>query len=312
MLIVSVSSVCDAASSEACETSADLLSVVSVAAVFPPTPQAARLAVIAAEMEQELDVSLFNRSTRKVTLTEAGLLLLPYARKAVELQREYTAALTDYQKRIRSSLSIGIAFRYRETNIYDYISSFQDQNPDISLHVFNYESEQLEEMVESGICDCIFVREDIQQAGSLGSPLQRIHCAVDYLRIHLPASHPLAGQEKIQLKDLKHENFLMANDTALSYVVGLEACHQAGFTPNILFQGNRPQILNCLCKGLGVSLMFGDYNNNPAFQDIISLDLEPAAYAHLNLVYRTDNRKQALQRFIELVKANPLKVITIK
>lgn len=264
------------------------------------------------EMEQELGVTLFNRSTRRVTLTEAGLLLLPYARKAVDLQKGYEAALTDYQKKILSSLSIGIAFHYRETNIYDYISRFQDENPDISLHVFNYESEQLAEMVESGICDCIFVREDVQQTDPPENPLQRIHCALDYLRVHVPASHPLAGEEKITLSDLEHDNFLMANDTALSYAVGLEACRQAGFTPNIVFQGNRPQILNCLSRGLGVSLMFGDYSNSPAFQDIVSLDLDPQPYANLNLVYRVDNCKPTLQKFVKLVQSEPLNEISVK
>lgn len=262
------------------------------------------------EIEQELGISLFNRSTRKVTLTEAGLLLLPYARKAVQLQEDYSAAIEDYLTKVRYSLSVGVAFRYREINITEYISAFQDSHPDINIHLFNYESEQLMEMIESGVCDCIFIREDAQKKDLTDTSLERIHFALDYLRVHVPSSHPLADQKSISLKELKNENFLMANNTALSYRIGMEACRQAGFSPNIVFQGNRPQILNCLCKGLGISLLFGDYTNNPAFSNILSLNIQPPAYAHLNLVYRKDNPKKALQQFVELVKSYPLENIS--
>lgn len=256
------------------------------------------------EMEQELGVILFNRSTRKVSLTEAGLLLLPFAQKAVVLQEEYSTTLQDYLTRARNSLSIGIAFRYREVDIDKYISAFQDKFPHIMIHLFNDESEQLVDMVESGICDCIFIREDNLNNNNL----QQFPCAFDYLRVHVYSSHRLADRKTITLGDLENEHFLMADNKNLSYRLGVKACMDAGLRPNIIFQGNRSQVLNCVNKGLGISLLFGNYTNNQTLNNIISLDLTPPIFVHLNLVYKKDNKKDALMNFIKFVQKHPLDV----
>jgi LysR family transcriptional activator of glutamate synthase operon len=44
-------------------------------------------------LESEFGVTLFNRTTRKVELSEFGALLLPYARDVVDTEREYLAVL---------------------------------------------------------------------------------------------------------------------------------------------------------------------------------------------------------------------------
>lgn len=252
------------------------------------------------EMEQELGVALFNRSTRKVSLTDAGLLLLPYARKASRLQEEYTRAVEDYVNQTEHTLSIGISFSYHAEAVNKLISEFQELYPDISVHMFNYESEQLIEMVHSGVCDCIFIREDDHPEENI---LFRVPVTYDTLRLHVHHSHRLAGQTCVSLEELKDETFLMGNSKSLSFRMGTRACADAGFTPNVSFQGNRSQILACLNKGLGISLLFGDYSSNPAVGQVVSLDIRPAVSVYVNLLYSPENQATPLARFVELVKS---------
>ena len=58
-------------------------------------------------LEEELDIRLLDRTTRKVSLTEAGRLFLPYAENIMLLQEQYQDVLLDFKKNNHISLSIG-------------------------------------------------------------------------------------------------------------------------------------------------------------------------------------------------------------
>lgn len=235
------------------------------------------------EMEYELGAPLFNRTTRKIELTEFGMILLPYARRAVRLQEEYTDAITSKLELMKNTLTIGAMLGWNQSKISDMLAKFQQENPEIRVNLLNNESDHLLFMIKNGFCDFAFIREGTT---SVEDGLSRRLQYKDALMAYLPSHHPLAKEKTLTLTDLRNETFLMSDDASLSCLVGTRACRDAGFEPDILFKGNREQTLNYLGKGLGVGLMFGIPKTSVLGSEIVDIQIDPPIYAYVNLVFQ--------------------------
>lgn len=252
------------------------------------------------ELERELDAPLFDRSTRRVELTEFGLLLLPYARRAAVLEADILREAEEHHKRMASHLDIGFIDRWDGIDLGRLTVEFRREHPHTSLTFATNEHSQLMAMLEKGDYSFIILREmpDVPEDG-----LSRLLLCEDPLYAFLPAGHPLASSERVQLSQLQQDSFLMSRESSLAHQLGVKACMDAGFHPNIIFRGGRPQAFNYLTRGLGVGLMFRSpvlpHEGGP---DVAIRPLEPRVYANINLVYNESALTDAGQAFLEFMK----------
>jgi len=72
----------------------------------------------------------------------------------------------------------------------------------------------------------------------------------------LPANHPLAKRESIQLAELRNDLFVLFPDGYILHKVAMDACRAAGFLPNVISEGEDLDALKGLvAAGIGVSLL---------------------------------------------------------
>ena len=252
------------------------------------------------EMEKELGVSLFNRSTRKVELTELGMRMIPYAQRIVAIQDDYTKEVEEYLERLSNDLVIGCIAHWDAVDLSMMTIAFQKQNPNFHLHIITDESEELLSMLNAGTCQFAIIREE---QSPMDDGLSRVLLCVDPLYAFLPKNHPLSNRAHISLVQLKNEPFLMGADGSLSYKLGKKACENAQFRPNVIYQGGRPQTFNYLMHGLGVSLMFGNpLGQTESEQSVVRLPLEPYVHANINLVYKDETLSGVGKAFLEFVQ----------
>jgi DNA-binding transcriptional LysR family regulator len=174
-------------------------------------------------LEREFGVELFERSPRKVTLTEAGNRLLPEARNVLAAARlKEAAGATGHAKpaRLRLGTSAGLG---------DHLDRLMERlTPAINIELAYGPTAKRAEQVLSGQLDATFVR------GSFEHPeLRRIPVWEDPLFVAFSARHPLADQTEIKLSDLAPFPVRLTerrNNTPLVDLV-VRACHEAGFTP---------------------------------------------------------------------------------
>ncbi|WP_339718990.1 LysR family transcriptional regulator [uncultured Paraglaciecola sp.] len=102
--------------------------------------QVAKISRSIARLERELDVTLFNRSTRRVELTEAGQLFLNYARNALETLNRGEEALNNLKGTPKGKLRIDAASPFLFHQIIPYMEDFQLAYPDIQVNLISNEN----------------------------------------------------------------------------------------------------------------------------------------------------------------------------
>lgn len=204
-----------------------------------------------------MDILLFDRTTRRVKLTDAGRTLLKYAEEMLAIDYQWQTALLNLKDTSQQKLDIGTIPIMSAYGITDLISEYKKENPKTQLMVFEGETSLLKERVLSGQSELAFIRRVFPTTEKADSELFSIrNFTRDYLVAVLPSEHPLANQDFIHLSELRNENFLFLHQQSILHQISLNACREAGFEPNIVYSGKRAEnIVDLVAKGMGISLL---------------------------------------------------------
>lgn len=236
------------------------------------------------KIESELGVSLFDRTTRKVSISKYGQLLLPYAKQIVALQDQYTAALQNRLAVERERLTLGSIPALAQYKITDLLADFKSSYPQSTLDVVQAGSEELREMLRQGKCELAFIRDTGDQ---VDDDLVKVPYAVDTMVAVLPATHSLAKWKTIPLRMLADESFLLIEKQTMPYELSIRACEQSGFEPKVAYTDHRLEnLFDLVGKGMGVALLMKQlalYVGNPG---IAVVDVSPGVSTQISLCYR--------------------------
>ena len=94
-------------------------------------------------LETELDVKLFERAHRKIELTEAGSLLLPYVKNVVEQYHAMQEVLETYTKDNNLSLNILTIPTMINYKGFSKITEFLKRHPEFTVQLKEVESVEL-------------------------------------------------------------------------------------------------------------------------------------------------------------------------
>ena len=157
-------------------------------------------------LEEELQVSLFDRSTRTVALSSAGEVFLPEAKSVVAAAERAREVVGEASRTLRGSLRVGTMTRITALDLPRLVGAFRQRHPlvDIRIQVSGSGAGGIAEDVRRGRLDVGVVALAATDAHDLDL---RQFATIPYVVI-LPSEHPLAQREHIALKDLAHENFV--------------------------------------------------------------------------------------------------------
>ena len=203
-------------------------------------------------LEQRIGFALFERSTRRTALTEAGGALLPIARAVLaDVDRGIDAA----QRAGRGEsgqLVVGTPPSVMLAGLPKVIRWFRRKLPAVDLRLCEMSTAAVIESLAAGSVDVGFLRSP-----ELPQGLQELFRFQENVVILLPAHHPLAKKQQLKLEQLAAEPFVFFPRRLgdAFYDELLDHCRKAGFTPNVVQEATQWSTVASLVEaGLGVSI----------------------------------------------------------
>lgn len=210
-------------------------------------------------MEKSLGVPLFQRSTRRVELTDYGKTLLPYAQNISKLEYEYSSLMLQMKNQEEGLLMLGSIPSMAQYGIISLLADFQKEYSQNRVKVIEEDSKKLVGLLSDKKCELIFLREsafDYENNDGDRDELVRIPYVEDHLVAVLPLNHPLSQKEQVTLREIKDEHFCLLKEGTMLYDLCVHSCHLAGFIPEITFTSHRIEsIWDMVSAGNHVALL---------------------------------------------------------
>lgn len=204
-----------------------------------------------ARLEEGLGGALFERLNRRVELTPLGEAILGKAQALLE----DAAALPDYFERARKGmhgpLRVGAIPTILPYYLTPLLKGFTERYEDVDLHVREGTTAELVEQVLEGQMDVAVVSLPVEGAGLVMKELFR-----DPLYLAVPESHPLAAEEKVQLRRVSQERLLILKDGHCLRDETLAVCDRARARFSGQFEADQfLTIFELIRAGFGVSIV---------------------------------------------------------
>lgn len=203
-------------------------------------------------LEKNLDVTLFERSTRKLLLTDAGKLVYKQAIKIIDTTEELKTSLDDLFKVPSGMIKIGVPPLIGTVFFPKIAKGFVKINPKISLQLIEHGAKKIERLVETRQIDVGIVVLPVDERKFSVTPF-----IDERFQLLVPKKHPLTEQKKIHFATLEKEDFIIFTPEFSLHSLVKKLCGQrGGFEPNIIYETSQWDVITGLvAEGLGVTIL---------------------------------------------------------
>jgi LysR family transcriptional activator of glutamate synthase operon len=204
-----------------------------------------------ANLETELGTKLLMREGRNIKLTPVGKIFLEHVEIGLAEIENATNKIKEFLNPEAGVIRIGFLNSLAANTLPIVISSFREKYPNISFQVQQGSMKYLLRSVARGGIDLAFVAPVPRNEETITG---RIFFTEKMVAL-LPEDHVLAETPSIRLDELRDDPFVLFR-TGLRQNIVLQACQQAGFHPQIAFEGEDiDTIKGLVAAGLGVGLL---------------------------------------------------------
>ena len=211
------------------------------------------LTVAVRRLERELGVQLFDRTTRRVTLTPAGHAFRDRIQSAVADLDGAAGEVADVAAGRSGKIRVGFVSSASYTTVPEAIRTFRQQRPRVDLVLNPLTSgEQIEQLLDGNL-DLGLVRDPGDIPG-----LDIELLSTEDLVVVLPEAHPLAGAAEIRPQDLEGEPMILFPYRLMPGFVSrvLRVFESLPTPPTVVQQAiHQETVLGLVAAGLGISVL---------------------------------------------------------
>lgn len=164
------------------------------------------------KLEESLGAQLFDRTTRRVTISKVGKEFLPEARRIIENFEVSISNIRNHIQMRTGEVVIAANNSIAENLLPDILHQFKTENPNISITVRESSSYEAVERVLRNE-----VELGISQFGDGHTELEFEAIIEDRFVVICSSDHPLADREELRWGDLKGQNYIHTRSTSGMY-----------------------------------------------------------------------------------------------
>ena len=222
-------------------------------------------------LEEELGTTLFDRTTRRVVPTDAGLALLPHARTMLAQAAAARDAVVRASHELSGSLRVGAEQCLGMVDVNALLERVHLLYPLVELEFTQAGSHELAARVNEGTLDVAFVA-----GGGQVTRLRRHELGRRPIVLLVPPQHPLAGRERVEWADLRDLDFVDFQESWAVRTLNDEACVAHGVPRRVSAAVNDVHtLLDLVHRGLGIALVPQHVAAKPLASGLVTLQLPP-------------------------------------
>ncbi len=251
-------------------------------------------------LEGRLGISLFERTYRGSSLTEAGAEFLSRAEAGLEILGSAVEAAANWRRGHGKALRVGIVASLSQGFLRDLLTRYGRFHPDSDVSVFVGDFHKHITSLINGVLDVAFLPGEPEIEGLTTLPLWS-----EELLIALPSGHPRASDEKVALHSIFESRFLVSRGVHAEKVSSFLATHVAEFTsrPDVITHDlPRDDLLHLVAIGQGVVLTcFSGTGLTPA--GVIFRPLQAPTSITSSAIWSPNNTRPNLSKMISLARS---------
>src|SRR5215217_3385330 len=203
------------------------------------------------QLESELRVKLFEQLGKKVVLTDAGQLLVPYANRVIAAVDDAHHVIDELQGLERGSLRIGASTTPGMYLVPQVVARFKRSHPKIDIHLRIKDTREVEDGVLNNEFDFGFV------GGHLAAAEVSAHAwLTDELLLVVSPDHRLRNKKTVRKQDLEGESFIVRESGSATRATIVAQLQQANFELETVIEMENPEsIKKAVQSGLGIAFI---------------------------------------------------------
>ena len=205
-------------------------------------------------LEEELNTKLFERTTKKVAMTQSAHVLLKYAKEIVRLSDSAQKEILQMENTINGDLSMGCSLTIGEYILPEFLKRFIDLYPLIQMSVKIANSNKIVENLKDQLIDIGLIETPIEDPQIILEPILE-----DELILIAPLDFFPNNEQKISLNQLKETPLIVREKGSGTRAVVDKYLTQAGLSLNdlniVMELGSTEAIKMAVESGLGVSFI---------------------------------------------------------
>ncbi len=231
-------------------------------------------------LEEELELTLFNRQDRKATLTAEGEIFHDHARRLLADLEATRQEMADLRGLAAGEVRVGVPPMISAYFLPDIICAFARRYPRLRLSVFGEGAWRIQKMISAGEIDM-----GVIASRTIPEELESRHFLREELVVCVLPDHKFAGRIAVTIAEFMAEPLVFYKEGYYLRELFTELFKESGGAPKIVFETNLFTMVKSLVKGgLGISTFLRMVVTEDS--QVVAVPFDPPLYLDLEIAWK--------------------------